>query len=412
MVFRFGPYELDVDERRVTKSGEDVPLTGKVFDTLCVLVENHGRLIRKDELMQKLWPDSVVEDNNLDHNISRLRRTLGDGRDGNQFIQTVPRQGYRFLCDVTAVAHDHDSTGVVEFPGPLPPPNFEQDIRFFTTYDGARIAYSVAGNGPVLLKAANWLNHLEFELKSPIWRHWLPILTQHNTLIRYDERGNGLSDWNVQDFSFEAWLRDFEKLTEEVNVEKFSLLGISQGAAVAVWYAAKYPEKVDKLILHGSFARGWAKRPIPGEIERRNAFLTLVRLGWGKDNPAFRQMFTTLYMPDGLPEHQAWWNELQRVCTSPENAVQLMNAAGRIDVVDLLPKVKCPTLVMHCSGDEAVPVAEGRLVASRIARSQFVELPSRNHLVIHSEPAWPIFVRELSKFMEWPTATGTKSRAV
>jgi pimeloyl-ACP methyl ester carboxylesterase/DNA-binding winged helix-turn-helix (wHTH) protein len=411
MVFRFGPFELDVDDRRLTKSGETVPLRGKVFDTLCVLVENHGRLVRKDDLMQRLWPDSVVEENNLDHSISKLRRALCDGVDGLHFIETVPRQGYRFACDVITAAQNSAPADVVEFPAA--PSQFEQDIRFFNSYDGTRIAYSVAGEGPVLLKAANWLNHLEFELKSPIWRHWLPILTRHNTLIRYDERGNGLSDWNVTDFSFEAWVRDFERLADEVNVKKFSLLGISQGAAVAVWYAAKYPERVDKLILHGSFARGWMKRPIPNELERRNAFLTLVRLGWGKDNPAFRQMFTTLYMPDGLPEHQDWWNELQRICTSPENAVQLMHAAGPIDVVDLLPKVKCPTIVMHCSGDEAVPIAEGRLVAARIPRAQFVELPSRNHLVIHSEPAWPIFVRELTKFMDWPTrAQATKSRAM
>jgi pimeloyl-ACP methyl ester carboxylesterase/DNA-binding winged helix-turn-helix (wHTH) protein len=404
MVFRFGGFELDVTERRLLRSGTVIPLRGKVFETLCVLVENHGRLIRKAELMQRLWPDCVVEENNLDHNISKLRHALGDGTNGHQFIETVPRQGYRFVFDVTPITTEEllSSDAVVEFPGASP--LLEQEIRFFTTYDGARIAYSVAGTGPVLLKAANWLNHLEFELKSPIWRHWLPILTRHNTLIRYDERGNGLSSWNVQDFSFEAWVRDFERLTEEVSVNRFSLLGISQGAAVAVWYAAKYPERVDKLILCGSFARGWTKRQIPGEIERRNALLTLVRLGWGKDNPAFRQLFTTMFMPDGLPEHQDWWNELQRVCTSPENAVQLLNAAGAIDVVDLLPKVKCPTLVMHCSGDEAVPVAEGRLVASRIPRSEFVQLPSRNHLVIHSEPAWPTFVRELSRFMDWPIA--------
>jgi len=158
---------------------------------------------------------------------------------------------------------------------------------------------------------------------------------------------------------------------------------------------------VDRLVLHGSFARGWMKRPIPHEIERRNAFLTLARLGWGRDNPAFRQMFTTMYMPDALLEHQGWFNELQQISASPENAVQLMNAAGRIDVVDLLPKVKCPTLVMHCTNDEAVPIAEGRLVAARIPGSQFVELPSRNHLVIHNEPAWSIFVSKLSEFLGW-----------
>jgi len=401
MIFLFGPFELDTTERRLLHEGKAVSLRGKIFDTLCALVQQHGHLVRKDDLMQRLWPDSVVEENNLDHNISKLRRCLCEKEDGVRYIETVPRQGYRFIAEVTVVDKRSVPGVVVELPHPQPI-QFNQDIRSFTADDGARIAYSIAGEGPVILKAANWLNHLEFELQSPIWQHWLPILTRHNTLLRYDERGNGLSSWNIQDFSFGAWVRDFERLADEVKQEKFTLLGISQGAAVAISYAVKYPERVERMILYGSFARGWMKRSNADDVERRNAFLTLVRLGWGKDNPAFRQMFTTMYMPDGLPEHQAWWNELQRVCTSPENAVQLMNAAGPIDVVDLLPSVKCPTLVMHSEGDEAVPVAEGRLVASRIPGAKFVTLPSRNHLVIHSEPAWPIFVRELSTFMAWP----------
>jgi DNA-binding winged helix-turn-helix (wHTH) protein len=401
MLFSFGNYQLDVTERRLLRQGEVIPLRPKVFDTLCILVENHGRLLRKNELMQRLWPDSVVEENNLDHNISNLRRVLCEGQNGSQFIETVPRQGYRFVADVTTENGNHTSAREAQPLAENQPAPIQQEIRFFTTPDNAKISYSIAGNGPPLVKAANWLNHLEFELKSPIWRHWLPVLTEHHTLIRYDERGNGLSSWNITDFSFEAWLRDFEQLIDELQLKKFSVLGISQGAAVAVSYAAKYPERVERLVLHGSFARGWMKRPIPHEIEKRNAFMTIARLGWGKDNPAFRQMFTTLYMPDALPEHQEWWNELQRICTSPENAVQLMNSAGRIDVIDLLPNVKCPTLVMHCAGDEAVPVGEGRLVAARIPRSEFVELPSRNHLPIHGEPAWPIFVRKLSEFMGW-----------
>ena len=406
MVFRFGDFQLDVRERRLQKAGEPIPLRGKIFDTLCVLVENTGSLLPKQELIQRVWPDAIVEENNLDHNISKLRRALRDGENGRRFIETVPRQGYRFVAEVKA---GNGNGGALAVATVEEPPEIQQEIRFFHAKDGAQIAYATAGQGPVLVKAANWLNHLEFELKSPIWKHWLPLLTQHHKVVRYDERGNGLSSWNITDFSFEAWVRDFEQLIDEQKLKKFSLLGISQGAAVAVSYAAKYPERVEKMILHGSFARGWRKRAIPGEIERRNAFLTLVRLGWGKSNPAFRQMFTTMYMPECLPEHQEWFNELQRVCTSPENAVQLMDAAGRIDVVDLLPHVKCPTLVMHCEGDEAVPIGEGRLVAARIPGAEFVELPSRNHLVINSEPAWPMFVNKVGEFMGWSKAVARDS---
>jgi DNA-binding winged helix-turn-helix (wHTH) protein len=181
MVFRFGSFQLEVSERRLTRSGEVIPLRSKVFNTLCILVENHGRLVRKDELMQRLWPDSIVEENNLDHNISKLRQALDDGRNGCRLIETVPRQGYRFTADVSAHNGDNVShSQTAELTVDPEPPLIPQEIRFFTAVDGARIAYSVAGQGPVLVKAANWLNHLEFELKSPVWRHWLPELTRHS----------------------------------------------------------------------------------------------------------------------------------------------------------------------------------------------------------------------------------------
>jgi len=276
-----------------------------------------------------------------------------------------------------------------------------QKIRSFVTPDGVNIAYSECGAGPPLVKAANWLNHLEFEWRSPIWAHWVMELTRRHTLYRYDERGNGLSDWNIEDFSFQAWVRDFEQLIDTIELDRFALLGISQGGAVAVSYAARHPERVSKLILYGAFSRGWMLRNIPGEVERRNALLTLVRLGWGKDNPAFRQLWTTLFMPEATPEQCDWFNELQRVTTSPDNAVQLMMEAGKINVVDLLPRVKCPTLVLHSREDAAIPVAEGRLLAARIPGAKFVELPGCNHLVLPQEPAWGGFLQALGEFMEW-----------
>jgi len=395
--YLFDEFLLDVAERRLLRGKEEVRLRGKLFDTLCVLVANAGKLVRKDDLMRAVWPDTVVEENNVDHCVSHLRKVLR----GNQFIETVPRQGYRFVCPV----RNHN---VLELPvtvsdarrpdlPELPP----QKIRSFLTQDGVNIAYSQCGAGPPLVKAANWLNHLEFEWQSPIWAHWVTELTRHHTLYRYDERGNGLSDWNINDFSFEAWVRDFEQLIDTIHLDRFALLGISQGGAVAVSYAARHPERVSKLILYGSFSRGWMVRNIPNEIERRDALLTLVRLGWGKDNPAFRQLWTTLFMPQATPEQTEWFNELQRVTTSPDNAVQLMLAAGKINIVDLLPRVQCQTLVLHSREDAAIPVTEGRLLAARIPGAKFIELPSCNHLVVPQEPAWEMFLHALSDFLEW-----------
>jgi pimeloyl-ACP methyl ester carboxylesterase/DNA-binding winged helix-turn-helix (wHTH) protein len=397
--YAFDEYHIDVAERRLLRGKEEVRLRGKVFDTLCVLVANSGKLVRKSDLMQAVWPDAVVEENNVDHCVSQLRKILGGEAD--QFIETVPRQGYRF---VRPVHHDYVLKLPVNVSGAReasPPQMPAQEIRSFRTQDGVNIAYSQCGAGPPLVKAANWLNHLDFEWRSPIWAHWVTELTRHHTLYRYDERGNGLSDWNIDDFSFEAWVRDFEQLIDTIQLERFALLGISQGGAVAVSYAARHPERVSKLVLCGSFARGWMLRNIPGEVERRNALLTLVRLGWGKDNPAFRQLWTTLFMPHATPEQVDWFNELQRVTTSPDNAVQLMMAAGNINIVDLLPRVQCPTLVLHGRDDAAIPITEGRLLAARIQGAKFVELPTCNHLVVPPEPAWEVFLQALGEFLEW-----------
>jgi pimeloyl-ACP methyl ester carboxylesterase/DNA-binding winged helix-turn-helix (wHTH) protein len=386
--YEFGPFRLEVAEHRLLRDGQPVRLRGKVFETLHALVARHGHLVRKDELMKLVWPDSIVEENNLDHTISQLRKALGDS---GEYIETVPRQGYRFVAEVRG-ARRPSAGPATEIPC--------QTIEFFTSRDGVRIAYSKAGSGPPLVKAANWLNHLEFEWKSPIWRHWIPELTRKHTLVRYDERGNGLSDWNIQDFSFDAWVRDFDQLIDTLGLKRFSLLGISQGGAVAVSYAARHPERVSRIILYGAFSRGWYLRNSPADVQRREALMTLIRLGWGRDNPAFRQLWTSLFIPDAPAEQMDWFNELQRVTTSPENAVELLTAAGNINVVDFLPQVQCPTLVLHAVNDAVVPISEGRLIASRIAGARFVELPSRNHLVLGHEPAWEVFTREVRAFLD------------
>jgi DNA-binding winged helix-turn-helix (wHTH) protein/pimeloyl-ACP methyl ester carboxylesterase len=407
MVFRFGPFQLEVTERRLLRSGDVIPLRGKVFDTLAILVENHGRLIRKDELMQRLWPDSVVEENNLDHNISKLRRALQDGNSDQKFIETVPRQGYRFVGEVHESSsgptlHAVEPSHEVENAGP-------QEIQFFTTKDGVRIAYTMGGDGPPLVRAVDWLNHLDFEWKNPFRQHWFSLIMRHQTFLRYDQRGSGLSDWNIDDFSFERSLSDFEELIETVGFDEFSVLGTCQGGAIATAYAARHPERVSKLILVGAFARGW---PPPGSMitEQFNAMLTLIRLGWGRDNPAFRQLWTTLFRPDASPAETEWMNEFQRITSSPENAALMMSEFPKIDITDILPKVCCPTLVIHSRDEAVVPAQEGRLIASRIRGAKFVDLPSRNHEVVPGEPAWQSFVEEIANFLGWKEKKQTSSK--
>src|SRR5438067_3725585 len=275
----------------------------------------------------------------------------------------------------------------------------EQQIQFCVTHDGVRIAYAMVGHGPPLVKAANWLSHLEWDWQSPIWRHLLREFSRDQTFIRYDERGNGLSDWKVADLSFNAWVEDLESVVNAAKVDRFPLLGISQGGAVAIAYAVRHPEKVSHLILYGAYARGWITRDSAEEIEQRQAQLTLVRLGWGKDNPAFRQLWTSLYAPDATPEQAQSFNDLQRISTSPENAVKLLTEMGKIDVVDLLPQVKVPTLVLHCRDEAGVPFEEGRKLAGSIAGARFVPLDGRNHLLLEGDRSWGAFVKEVRGFL-------------
>jgi pimeloyl-ACP methyl ester carboxylesterase/DNA-binding SARP family transcriptional activator len=277
--------------------------------------------------------------------------------------------------------------------------DIEQEIRFCTAPDGVRIAYATAGKGPPLVKSANWLNHLEFDWQSPVWRHLLHALARHHELVRYDERGNGLSDWSAQDLSFDAFLNDLETVVDAAGLDRFPLFGISQGCAVSIAYAVRHPERVTRLILAGGYARGWRRRGSADEIARREALLTLTLQGWGQENPAYRQIFTSLYLPDATPEQANWWNELQRMTTSPQNAYRLAEAFSEIDVRDLLGRIKVPTLVLHSRGDAVVPFDCGRELASGIRGARFVPLDSRNHIILEHEQAWPRFIAEISAFL-------------
>jgi pimeloyl-ACP methyl ester carboxylesterase len=288
----------------------------------------------------------------------------------------------------------------------------EQQIRFCTAHDGVRIAWADVGEGPALVKAANWLNHLEFDWQSPIWRHWFAQLSRDHRLIRYDERGNGLSDWDVGELSLESFVTDLESVVEASGVDRFVLLGISQGCAVSVAYAVRHPERVSHLVLYGGYARGWAKRGSPADHERRRAMQTLAAQGWGQDNPAYRQLFTSIYVPGASREEMDWFNDLQRVSTSPANAVRLMEALGALDVSDLLSKVTTPTLVLHARGDSGVPYAEGRALAAGIPDARFVTLDSSNHILLGHEPAFARFLEEVRGFLGLEKHRATAPTAV
>ena len=287
-------------------------------------------------------------------------------------------------------------------------PSAKQQIRFCTSPDGVRIAYATTGSGPPLVKVANWLSHLEFDWNSPVWRHWIAELSRDYTYLRYDERGCGLSDWDVPEQSFEAWVNDLETVVDAAGVARFPLLGLSQGAPIAIAYAVRHPEKVSHLILHGGYARGRLKRNVtPQQRKEAETMVELAELGWGKENAAFRQFFTTQFIPDGTSEQYRWFNELQRISTSPQNAARFLQVMHGIDVTALAPEVSCPTLVLHPNGDARVSFHEGRLVASLIPGARFVPLESRNHLLLEEEPAWRHWLEEVRAFLPAAPTAGS-----
>lgn len=274
-----------------------------------------------------------------------------------------------------------------------------QQIRVLRTADGVNLAWASAGRGPALVRASTWLTHLEHDWESPVWRHWLEFLAGHFQLIRYDERGCGLSDWVVEDYSWPRWSDDFEAVIEAADPPRpFAVLGISQGGVAAISYAVRYPERVSHLILCGAYARGWGERDNSSEAEKFRAITKLTRLGWGQDNPVYRQLFTSRFVPEGTPEQLDWFNDLCRKTTKPDVAARLLEERTRPNVVDLLPDVSVPTLVMHATYDEVVPLSEGRLLAGKIPNARFVQLDSRNHVLLEHEPAWGRFKEEVLAF--------------
>jgi DNA-binding winged helix-turn-helix (wHTH) protein/pimeloyl-ACP methyl ester carboxylesterase len=407
--FQFGSFQLIPSQRELLLDGKPVAIGSRAFDVLQALVRRNGRLASKGELLAEVWPGIVVEENNLQAQISALRKIFSRDLNGTRFLQTVPARGYRFIAKVERQPAGGPSVAV----NLLAPEQSKASIRsaaenfassqtvtFCQSPDGIRLAVAEVGEGDVIVKTGNWLNHVEYDWKSPVWIPTFGRWASANKLIRYDQRGTGLSDWNAADISFDAFLCDLETVVHSIGVKRFAILGISQGAAVAIAFAARYPEKVTKLVLHGSYALGRNKRYTPQDRDRAAAYLALIRQGWGDHKSAFMQAFSSLYLPDSTSDQIKWFSDLQRVTTSAENAVRIRQACDDVDVIDLLPSVRAPTLVLHSRSDSVVPLEQGRLVASHISGAKFVGLDSSNHIILPQEPGWNTFMNEIDRFLQ------------
>lgn len=393
-IYAFGDYELDTRAHELRCAGEVRHIEPQVFDVLRHLLACHNRLVTKDELLDAVWGHRFVAPTTLNSRIKFARQAVGDDGTAQRVIRTVHGRGFRI-----AVPVEERGVETAARPAPLPA-QFDQQIRFCTASDGVRIAFATSGTGPPLVKPANWLTHLEFDWESPVWRHWLRELSSEHTLIRYDERGSGLSDRDAADLSFDAWVQDLETVVDAMGLERFPLLGISQGCAVAATYAVRHPERVTRMVFYGGYVQGRFKRArSPEELAEMRMLMHNLPLGWGRDNPAFRQFFASMFLPEGTPEQHRWWSELQRITTTPEIAVRLLGTGGDIDITGIAPQIRVPTLVLHANRDGVIPFSQGRELAALIPNARFVPLNSCNHVLLEDEPAWPRFVQEVRAFL-------------
>jgi DNA-binding winged helix-turn-helix (wHTH) protein/pimeloyl-ACP methyl ester carboxylesterase len=392
MRFLFGDYVLDLERRELRRGGDLVQVEPQVFDLLAYLVEHRDRVASKDDLLAAVWHGRIVSESTLTSRITAARHAIGDSGEQQRFIRTVSRRGFRFVGEV----REQPSAPPAARPDHAP----VQEVSFCRTAEGINLAVAVCGNG------------LPVDWQSPVWSPLLRRLAQQFRLIRYDERGTGLSDWEVADISFETFVRDLETVVDALRLDRFALFGNAQGAAVAIVYAVRHPERVSRLVLSGGYAQGWRARGNAAEIEGRKALLKLIEVGWGQDNPAFRQVFTSLMIPGGTLEQAQWVNDLQRVSTSPKNAARLLEVFGEIDVTQFLPRVAAPTLVLHSRGDAPCPFEQGLMLARGIPNAKFVALESRNNVILSHEPAWGRCADEVCAFLAEDGAySGAASKA-
>jgi pimeloyl-ACP methyl ester carboxylesterase len=396
VIYTFGEFELDIRRFELRRAGVVVGIEPQVFDVLALLVRERDRVVGKDELLDTVWGSRFVSESTLTSRIKALRRAVGDDGKAQRLVRTAHGRGYQFVAQVEERSDATTSPAAPAAESALPP---SQDIRFCMTVEGARLAYATMGEGPPLVKAANWLSHLDYDWQSSVWRHWLVELSNRFRLVRYDERGCGLSDWDVPEFSFEAWVRDLEAVVDAAGLDRFALLGISQGGPVAIAYAVRHPERVSRLVLLGAFAQGRRKRARrPEDLDLVEARINLVRVGWGRPDPQYRQMFLSRFLPEGTQDEWREFDELQRRSTSPENAWRFVQEFADIDVSDLAAKVSAPTLIACARREPDEMFEQSRVLASLIPNGRLVPLDSANHLLPERDPAWTQFLAELDAF--------------
>lgn len=398
MRYRFGQFDLVEDTRELLVHGEPRQIEPQVFDLICCLLRQRERVVTRDDLVRDVWGGRIVSDSAISARINAARTALDDNGERQELIRTIPRRGFRFVGEVVELP-SRESDRVPALPKAGDRGN-RQRVAYCRSRDGTGIAYAVSGDGYPVLRAGHWLTHLEHDWNSPIWRPILDTLDSRHKVVRYDQRGNGLSDWNVEDFSLDRFVEDLGAVADAAGLDRFALYGSSQGAPVAIAYAYRHPERVSHLILHGGYLKGRLVRDLQSDREEGSALLTLIRHGWGKPDSALVNAFAAMFIPDGNDEQMRSLAELQRRTTTPENAARIRASVDEFDVSDLADSITAPTLVIHARGDAVQPLEQGKLLAAAIPHAQFLMLESRNHVILPQENAWKVLFDEIERFVD------------
>jgi DNA-binding winged helix-turn-helix (wHTH) protein/pimeloyl-ACP methyl ester carboxylesterase len=402
IVYRFGHYELNFNDRQLRECGLEVRVEPRAFDVLCYLAVNRDRVVDKQELLQSVWPDGYVTEAALTTALRTARRAVGDTGSRQEIIRTHYGRGYQFVAPAeprSATPPDND---------PHPPAARDriatsESVSYCRTRDGFRIAHAAGGNGPPLVKAANWLTHLDLDRTCPMWTHWADELTRSRRLIRYDARGGGMSDWCQPGRTPEEWVDELDSVVEAAGLDRFPLIAASHGTAIAIAYAAVRPERVSRMILVSTHARGrHARARTPLDHKAADLDLDLARVGWLTGDRRFQRAFAAQFLPTAPP---AAWDSIitfEHQTTPAENAIQILETMSHVDVFPFASKITCPTLILHSRGDARVPASEAQELAALIPLSQLVILDSRNHLLTAAEPGRAVAGKHINEFLAGP----------
>ena len=392
---------LNVEDGGVSSGHDTANLSPKATDVLACLINSKGAVVSRGEILQQVWQNLHVSPDLVREYIFEIRKALGDSASEPNYIETVGRRGFRLVGPISfhsqgraSISPDGEKQVTLSRqPDQMPV------VKFCRSKDGTSIAHAVSGGGYPLLFAGSWMTHLDMDWDSPAYGDYIKHLSRRFQVIRYDQRGNGLSQWSDVDISFERMIDDMEVVIETYGYEKVAILGMSQGASVAIAYALRQPDRVSHLVLNGGYARGRKQRGNDAEHEESEALVSLIRHSWGNENPAVRQILTSLFMPEASQAQVQWFNDFQKLCGPGENIAQFRALFDDMNVTRLLPKITLPTLVLHSDRDSVAPLSEGKILASQIQGASFVQLNSPNHMLFESESDFGKMIENIDKFI-------------